>query len=292
MARSMTGFVHYRGEVVGKPCVVEISAVNHRFLDVSFRLPVEWSVTEGALRDIVRREVARGRVMVYVGIDKSRVQPEPVRVNYDAAGYYVEAAREMVRRFGVADGLSVDTLLQLPNVCTVETRGDNLEEVERSLCELLEGAVRELNAMRATEGAALAEDLSRSLGQLRADLGTVEAMRDRLQTAYAEKLRQRVREFGAEAGLTEERLAAEVALWVERADIAEELVRIRAHIEAAEELLRGNEPMGRTLNFLAQELHREVNTMGSKLRDIEASPILLRMKTEVERIREQVQNIE
>lgn len=292
MVRSMTGFGKATCEWNGDTIAIELSSVNHRFLDASLRLPFEWAALDAPLKDIVRKNLSRGKVNISISRKRTGGASTELKLDRDVALHYIKAAREVAELLDTKDSISLEGLLQCPGVLAPQETGDNLEEVLKLLGGALEDALGHLDAMRRTEGATLAEDLRERVACIGRAVERVEARVPSLNEAYATKLRTRVAELAADSSVTEERLAVEVALMAEKGDVTEELVRLRTHLAHADELFSQDEAVGRKLNFLSQEIQREINTLGSKVRDTDVVREVLEMKSELEKIREQIQNIE
>lgn len=292
MTRSMTGFGKASRSLDGEMVTVELSAVNHRYLDAVVSLPPSWLALEPAIKEQVRKQVARGKVRVLVARKRTGAARDSVRCDEDLARQYVEASRKLGHLLGALEPLSLDTLVQLEGVVFQEAPEEDLDAAHDVVAAALDEALGALNGMRDTEGAALAEELTLRVSLMREALATVEQRLPEVEQAYAARLRTRIDELGADANVTEERLAVELALAAEKGDVTEETVRFKTHLDHVFELLDGPEPAGRALNFLVQEIQREINTLGSKVRDTEVTREVLRMKAELEKFREQVQNIE
>ncbi len=288
----MTGFARYETTIGMESAVLEISSVNHRFLDLSFRLPSQWALLEPELRDIVKDFLSRGKVFVNVRYGKSLGNSPPVRLDQERARVYIEAARQLMHLMSSTESMSLDTLIALDGVIVPVEEETDLENTCTVLGEALKKAMAQLNETRAREGIALLTAIQEHLQSLERLIEKVEKRAPELLTLYDKKLRCRIAEINEEVGVKEERLAMEVAIMADRMDVTEELVRFKAHIDHAKDILAVEGPMGRDMNFLVQEMLREVNTLGSKLRDVEVSRDIIEMKTEIEKIREQVQNLE
>ncbi len=292
MTRSMTGFGRSTVERNGEIVTVELSAVNHRFLDCMFRMPSAWSLLEPGMREIVKGGVGRGKVTVSIRRDRPPSGRQRIRFDADVAQQYIEAARELAQRMNTTSALSLNTLAELEGVFYPEETREDIEDVRAVVQPALEEALNQFNAARESEGAALAADVAERLRVMREALAVIEERIPELEQAYSERLRVRVAELNTEAGLKEERIALEVAIMAEKTCVSEEVVRLKTHFEHAEELMASDGAVGRDLNFLTQEIQREVNTLGSKLRDIGVTREVLRIKSELEKLREQTQNIE
>ena len=288
----MTGFGKASRELDGDTVVVEVNAVNHRFLDVCMHLPAPWGAIEPAVKETVRKHVTRGRLNVWAMRKRQGGAGALVQFDSDVARQYVAAARGLAGLLGTTDSLSLDVLAQLEGVFYQEEPQEDLERVEAVIVDALDEALAALNRMRETEGQALAEELRQRIEMLRVALGNIEARLPEIEAMYLERLRTRLEDLEGAADVTEERLAVELALLAEKGDVTEEVVRLRTHMGHALELLDNDGPAGRELNFLIQELQREVHTLGAKVRDSDVALEVLRMKAELEKFREQTQNIE
>ena len=259
MARSMTGFGRGSGLVEGETVSVEVSAVNHRFLEPSFRLPYVWNGVEPALRNLLKKRVARGKVNI--SIRRERGPAGRTAFCYDAgvAKQYIAAARELAGLMSSTDGLSLNALMGMEGVFYPEETTQDLDVVKAELSVVFESALEQFNAAREAEGAVLLEDLAANVSEMRDALAVVEGELPSIAEAYEARLRTRLAELNAEVGLKEERIALEVAMMAEKTDVNEEVVRLKAHYAHVDELLSSNEPLGRELNFLAQEIQRAVD---------------------------------
>lgn len=292
MARSMTGFGKASIELDGELVSIEVSSVNHRFLDCTVRLPNCWSLLEPMLRETVKGRVERGKLNVYVSRKRGTETRQTVCFDPDVARQYVEASRQLANLMNTTEAISLNVVAQLEGVFYEEDRDDDIERVNAAIVKLLIGALEQLNTMREAEGASLVAELCGRIECMQAALGQIETQLPEATRRYEERLRARLRELNTETGLTEERLAIELAIMADKADVTEEIVRLKCHLSQALEHLHGAGAIGRELNFLAQEIQREANTLGSKLRDGDVGREVLRIKVELEKWREQVQNIE
>ncbi len=292
MVRSMTGFGKASCEYAGGTISIELSSVNHRYLDSSLRLPSEWSSLDPVLRDALKERLSRGKINVSVSRNRNSGDARQIRLDRDVADQYIRVAKELGDLLESTEPLSLQTLAQFENIFTYEEGEEDLDKAKEVLVKLLGDAVSHLDAMRETEGKALARDLSLRIGLIRESVQAIEERLPALNEVFAERLRARIEELGQDTGIAEERIAMEVALMAEKGDVTEEVVRLKSHLDHAEELLRSDEPVGRKLNFLSQEVQREINTLGAKVRDTDVIRQVLQMKSELERIREQIQNIE
>ena len=294
MIRSMTGYG--RAESTGARTIltVECKSVNHRHLDVSLKLPRVLAAFEADARRLIQASVQRGRVDVSTTVTTAEgTVLNPLTVNVAQAREYADAARRLSEALDLSDGPSLGWVMGQPGVLTREEQvALSADEAWPLLEKALAGALALMVERRETEGAALAQELT----GLRAVLtGHVDAVARRAPAAVerrAARLAERMHAMLDGAELDQARLAAEVAVWAERTDVSEELARLRAHLAQLAALLAGDEPVGRTLDFLIQEINREVNTIGSKADDLEISQAVIAAKATLEKMREQVQNIE
>jgi len=292
MIRSMTGFGRATGSLEGETFSIELSTVNHRFLESSFRLPPPWSALEPVLREVAKKHLSRGKLNVSVRRERGAYGKPHIVFDADVAQQYITASKGIAELMSSMDKMSLDTLVRLDGVFYQEESAEDLEAVEAAVGAALEEALTQLDKVRAAEGLALAEDVRNRIEAMREALAFIETRIPELAVAYEERLRERVKELNVDTGLSEERLAVEITLMADKADVNEEAVRLRAHFEHVESLLSSPEPIGRELNFLTQEIQREINTLGSKLRDLGVTREVMRVKSELEKLREQAQNIE
>ena len=292
MIRSMTGFGSAAGLWAGRTVTVEVKSVNSRFREVVARLPRLCACLEEAVKKQVAARLERGRVDLWVQLDDREPRPPAVRVDYELARTLAERLNELRERLDLAGTLTLDHLLTLGVVGREDEPAPDLEELKAVLEPLVGTAVEALVTMREAEGLNLGRDLARRLDLL-ADLNLkVKEAAAGAPEAFLARLTGRLAELGAGLTLDPVRLAQEAALLADRADITEEVVRLGSHLDGFRRLLDSPEPVGRRLDFLLQEMGREVNTMGSKAQDLGVTGLVLDMKAELEKLREQVQNIE
>jgi uncharacterized protein (TIGR00255 family) len=288
----MTGFGKAVCDLDGQQVAIELSAVNHRYLDCHVRTPSAWASLEPGILTVIRKHVARGKFNVTVSRKRGFSNNRSVQFDADAAQQYIEASKGLAQMLGTYETLPLNVLTSLEGVLFVEEAEEDLEEVRAAVAKALEDALGHLCGMRETEGAALTADVLHRIELMRESLARVEAQLPSLNERYETRLRQRIEDLVADANVLEERIALEVAVMAEKADVTEEVVRLKTHLNHMVELLDVTEPVGRKLDFMTQEVQREVNTLGVKTRDGDVTKEILAMKSEVEKIREQVQNIE
>ena len=289
---SMTGYG--RGVAVGGGyrVDVELSSVNRRQFEAIVNLPRDFSALEPRIQELLQRSIQRGRVTVRVDVQRSGpAQRAAVQVDEPLAGAYVQALRHAGRRLGLSGDLEVGMLLDLPGVVRFVAPADEVDSVAPVLERALARALRGLLAMRTREGAALRRDLEKRLGRLRRLRTQIEKRAPQAIAHHRQALRERLRQADVSAE-SDDRLLRELALFADRLDISEELVRLLSHLQQAETLLRATDAAGRPMDFLVQELFREINTIGSKAGDAAITRHAVDFKAELERLREQVQNVE
>ena len=289
--KSMTGYGRCQMAEDGREMAVEVKSVNHRFLDVSCRLPRHLSFLDDAVRKGVAARVSRGHVDVFVSYVNHRTDAREIRVDTVLATAYQGAVRELALALGKEESLPLADYVRLPDVLTVEERDED-QAVVRSLFErALDGALLELSAMREREGVAMRTDILEKTANIESIRDGIALRAPLVVEEYRAKLHQRITSL-LEGELDETRFATEVALFADRAAIDEELVRLVSHISQIRATVELAEPVGRKLDFLVQELNREVNTIGSKASDASIAQAVVQAKGEIEKLREQVQNVE
>ncbi|HUB05547.1 MAG TPA: YicC/YloC family endoribonuclease [Myxococcales bacterium] len=292
MARSMTGFGAGGATVGGERISVEIRAVNHKFCEVKARLPRELLSLEPGLIERIRARVTRGAIDVSVHHARGQGSAAVPRVDLGLAREYAAAFREMSSALGLTEPLSARTIFEAEGVVRLEERPADLAAAGQALGQAADQALEALVAMRAEEGRALACDLSQHLDRLRALVLQLRELAPSVRQEERERFLARVKELAAGQPVAPERLAQEVAIQAERADVEEELSRLESHLEQLRQMLASGEAVGRRMDFLIQEVHREINTVGSKSQSAPIATLVVDLKAEAERFREQVQNVE
>ena len=292
MVRSMTGYGRARSTLHGRDITVEVRSVNNRYLDCSIKMPRVYIFAEDAMKALVQKTVSRGKVDVFVTIDTVEAEGSVVRVDTALAGEYLQAIRVLKDQFGLPEDVTALSLARMPDVLTVTKAEEDLEAVSGDICSVLEEALAAYQAMRATEGEKLAADIAGRLDTIEALTGKVEERSPQTVAEYRQKLLDRMQEVLSSASIDESRILTEAAIFADKVAVDEETVRLRSHLSQLREMLRSDVPVGRKLDFLIQEVNRESNTIGSKCSDLEIARWVVELKAEVEKIREQVQNIE
>lgn len=291
MPRSMTGYGRCILARDGREVTLELKSVNHRFLDIAFRMPRSFAFLESELRARMAERLTRGHVDVFISYKNTRADARQVRLDGQLLNAYLTALRAGGSQAGLDDDLCLRDVLNMQDVLSVEEAEEDQEALSALVYDALDAALASLAQMRATEGAALQADVMARLERLETLSQEMDARAPEWLAEYREKLRARIDEI-CSAQLDETRLAQEVALTADRAAIDEETVRLRSHISQMRALLASDEPTGRKLDFLVQEMNREVNTTGSKSSDIRLTNLVVEAKSEIEKMREQIQNIE
>ncbi|MCF7847720.1 MAG: YicC family protein [Kiritimatiellales bacterium] len=290
--KSMTGFGEGRASAHGVRVAVELSSVNRKQLDVNVTLPRNLITLDAQVQELVRAEFSRGRVSGIVRMESAASSAGSVKVNRKLAAEYVDSIRAAAKKLGMEDNLGADTLLRIPGLVALEQDDLDANHVADVLGKAVAKALSGLSRMRAAEGRALEKDLRVRLAALEEMMKAIRTVAPGVVRSYREKLFQRLEKAGVADLAGDERIVREIALFADRCDIAEELTRLKSHIGQIRKLLHSAEPVGRTLDFLCQEMFREINTIGSKANELAITRQVVAFKTELERIREQVQNVE
>ena len=292
MIRSMTGYGRYQDTVDGMDITVEIKAVNHRYYEYSSRLPRAYGFLDDKLKAYLQGSISRGKVDVYVFIDTADAPGSRVTVNHSLVQGYLKALGEIAETYGLRNDVSVMSLARYPDLLTVHREAEDEEAVWAAVRTVADVALNRFLQMREKEGEKLQEDiLSRAAAILEA-VGQVEERSPQTVREHMDKVQARMRELLGTATVDEQRLLTEAALFADKIAVAEETVRLRSHISQLEHMLAGNEAVGRKLDFLVQEINREANTIGSKAQDVQLARVVVDIKAEIEKIREQIQDIE
>ena len=288
---SMTGYGRAARTEDGRSLTIELKSVNHRFLDLNFRMPRSFAFLEDAARKQIGQYLSRGHVDIFITYLNLREDSKMVRVDEGLVKAYMRALDQIRDETALADDRALSLIPRLPDALIVTEAPEDEEALRRLLADTLGQALDALNAMRRREGAAMRQDMLDKLDEIEEMTGRIEERYPETVTEYQKKLKQRVEELlGSE--MDEARLAQEVAIMADRAAVAEETVRLRSHIRQAREICDKDEPVGRSLDFIVQEMNREVNTVSSKSQDIPITQTVLSLKSAIEKLREQLQNVE
>lgn len=289
---SMTGYGSAKGSVEGQEIAVELKSVNNRYLDCSIRLPRNFLFAEDTVKQAVSAGVSRGKVDVFVSAQASQDSGTVVSVNEELARGYRDAVARIAETLGLECGLNAFSLARFPDVLTVERRELDKDKAAAALSDITAKAVEEFNAMREREGERLRRDMLGKLGTIEGLVSVVEERSPQTVKEYRERLEARLRDILADRSLDEQRVITEAAIFADRTAVDEETVRLRSHIAQFRTMLEEGSPIGRKMDFLVQEFNRESNTIGSKCSDTSLAKVVVDLKSEIEKIREQLQNVE
>lgn len=292
LIKSMTGYGRAVETVGDREFTVELRSVNNRYLDCSVKLPRALAFAEDAVRQRIKTLASRGKVDVFIACNSVAANAVQISLNRPILEGYLQAMRTMVQDYGVSDDISVSTLSRLPELYQMQRPEEDEEQVTADLLQVLERALIAFDAMRTAEGAAMEADLRRRIGTLFRQIAEIEAGSAQTVADYRARLEAKLREVLENTALDESRILTEAAIFADRVAVDEETVRLRSHLAQMEAMLDGGGPIGRKLDFLLQEMNRETNTIGSKCTDLRQTRIVVDMKAELEKIREQIQNIE
>lgn len=292
MIKSMTGFGRERAEFEQREVLVEIRSVNHRFYEFSARTPRAYGYLDEKLKSLLGGKITRGKVEVSVYLYNKEGVNANITVNRDIAHGYIDALREAAPEFALNDDLQLSNILRLPDLFTVVKTQENEEEVWEQVKQTAEKALERFIEMRETEGVKMRDDISSRLDYLENAVKIIEERSPKVTEAYRERLYAKICELVADRNIDESRILTEAAIFSEKTAVDEETVRLHSHIAQFRTLIESGEPVGRKLDFLVQEMNREVNTTGSKCSDLDITKLVVDMKSEIEKIREQIQNIE
>ena len=293
MIKSMTGYGRARKTLNKRDITIEVRSVNNRYLDCTVKMPRMYAFAEDAVKQLVQKSISRGKVDVFVTVDASAADVAKVTVNRELAAQYAAALSELASVCGpTAFKVTPDQLARFPEVLTVTKADEDLETVSADLCAVLEEALAAFHAMRSVEGEKLAEDIAGRLDAIERYTCQVEERSPQIVAEYRAKLTARMQEVLQSATVDPQRILTEAAIYADKVAVDEETVRLRSHVAQLRTMLESDEPMGRKMDFLIQEVNRESNTIGSKCSDVAIAQVVVGLKAEVEKMREQVQNVE
>lgn len=292
MIKSMTGYGSASGSAQGFNISVELKSVNNRFLDTSVRMPRSFMFAEDTVKSAVQRHISRGKVDVFVTVNSAGTDEVCVKVNEALLKGYVTAVKHIAEEYGLNDDVSAMSVARFPEVLTVEKADIDTEAVAAAIGELTELALEDFDKMRLREGEKLRDDVLSRLQTIDALVTTVERSAPETVKAYRSRLEQKMQEVLGTAGIDESRILAEAAIFADHIAVDEETVRLRSHMSQLRQMVEGSSPTGRKIDFLVQEFNREANTIGSKCQNSDIAHTVVDLKSEIEKIREQIQNIE
>ena len=292
MIKSMTGYGSAKGTSGKLEISVEIKSVNNRYLDSNIKLPRVFNLFEETLKAIIHEKISRGKVDVYISIDSSNSDDIEIKINQPLVKAYVTALRTIAWDNELSSDIRVADLTRFPDILQAEKREVDTEALCLDISAVLKNALSDLDAMRIREGEKLLSDMSERLDEIERLTALATEQSPKSVEEYRKKLEARMTEILQTTNIDEARILTEAALFADRVAISEETVRLRSHISQLREMLKSKEPVGRKIDFLVQEFNREANTIGAKGNDTEMSKIIVDLKAEIEKIREQAQNIE
>ena len=292
MIKSMTGYGSASGSVDGLEITVELKSVNNRYLDTSVRLPRSFMFAEDAVKAAVQSHISRGKVDVFVSVDSSSAGDMLVKVNEALLKGYLDALRHISEEYSLPNDVTALSVSRFPDVLSVEKKELDAEALTAEIRGITEEALRDFDAMRLREGEKLRDDVLQRLDTIDALVSAVEAEAPKTAAAYRARLEQKMAEVLGSTGIDENRILAEAAIFADHIAVDEETVRLRSHMSQLKTMIDGNSPTGRKIDFLIQEFNREANTIGSKCQNSDIAHVVVDLKSEIEKIREQIQNIE
>ena len=292
MIKSMTGFGRCEKVTPEYKISVEMKAVNHRYLDLTIKMPKKFNHFESGIRNLLKKDIQRGKVDIFVNFEDYTENKLCLKYNEALASEYMDCFRKMEERFGISNDIKVSVLARMPEVLAMEEVSEDEESIWQLLSQTTSEAVERFVESRITEGENLKRDLLEKLDYMLELVAYIEERSPKILAEYREKLEEKVRELLGTASIDETRIATEVTIFADKICVDEETVRLRSHINHTKSELLSGGSVGRKLDFIAQEMNREANTILSKANDLEVSDKAIALKTEIEKVREQIQNIE
>lgn len=292
MIKSMTGFGRCEVSEAERKFMVEMKSVNHRYLDVNIKMPKKLNFFEAAIRNLLKEYIQRGKVDIFITYEDFTENKVSIKYNADLAAEYMKYLRRMGEEFSLDDDIRVSTLSRYPEVFTMEEQNIDEEEIWKLLEKAIRGAAKCFVETRIQEGENLRNDLIKKLDGMYGHISYIEERSPQIIIEYKQKLEQKVRELLEDAKVDDNRLLMEVTLFADKVCVDEEIVRLKSHIQTTKETLQQGGGIGRKLDFIAQEMNREANTILSKANDLVISNRAIELKTDIEKVREQIQNIE
>lgn len=292
MTKSMTGYGRAQKIIGGRDILVEIRSVNHRYYEYSSRIPRAYGYIDEKIKALLKTSVSRGKVEVAVTINNIEAKESEISINKAVAEGYIKALRSVSGEMGLKDDLVLSKLIKLPEIFVVQKAPDNQEQIWADVSEVASEALQRFVEMRQTEGEKLESDIISKADLILKMVSQVEELSPLTVENYRNRLYQKISEVLEGKEIDEQRILTESAIFAEKIAVDEETVRLHSHISQLKDMFRSDEPVGRKLDFIVQEMNREVNTIGSKAQDLNITRIVVDMKAEIEKIREQIQNIE
>lgn len=292
MVKSMTGYGRAQKKIGALDVLVELRSVNHRYLDCNVRTPRMYNFLEDPIKKIITASLSRGKCDVYVTIDRSKAEEGQLSLNRGVLESTLSILDILIKEYGLPDDRTACVLARFPDVIGIEKETEDTESLIRDVSAIAQEAVNEFNFMRACEGERLQADILARMDTIEALVTQIEMISPKRVEEYRNRLRTHMEDVLYSAGIDEQRILQEAALYADRIAVDEETVRLRSHLKQLREMLKSEGAIGRKIDFLIQELNREANTIGSKSNDLDMTKMVVEMKSEIEKIREQAQNIE
>lgn len=292
MIKSMTGYGSAKGQAEGLEITVELKSVNNRYLDTSVRLPRSFIFAEDTVKSAVQAHISRGKVDVFVSVDSSAADDMVIKVNEPLLKSYVEAIRHISEEYSLVNDMTALNVSRFPDVLSVEKKDLDADAIAAAISTITEKALDDFDAMRLREGEKLRDDVLNRLDTIDALVRRVEEEAPNTVAEYRARLEQKMAEVLGTAGIDESRILSEAAVFADHIAVDEETVRLRSHMAQLKTMINGSSPTGRKIDFLIQEFNREANTIGSKCQNSDIAHVVVDLKSEIEKIREQIQNIE
>ncbi len=291
MIKSMTGYGRANVSKKERDYQIEIRSVNHRYLDLSIKMPRQLSYLEEIIKKEIAKKVKRGKIDVFITFENNSLEGRKIKINTELAKVYIDELKKLAKKEKILSDIQVTEISKYPDVLNIQNSQDD-EEIEKEVIEAIKMATEGLIQMRQIEGNKMAEDLLERLNKIQAKVNEISKLSTGLIEEYVVKLEERIKEILKNQQIDSSRLAQEVVIYADKCSIEEEVTRLNSHISQFKTLLNSNEAIGKKLDFIVQEMNRETNTIGSKANNLEITNGVIDMKTEIENIREQVQNIE
>lgn len=292
MVRSMTGYGRCETVVDGREISVEIKSVNHRYFEVGTRITRGYSFLEDKLKKYLQTKISRGKVDVFVTIGVSENEPAEVTVNHSLASGYINALREIAEKYGLPDDITASSVARYSDIFSVHKQAEDEEKLWNDVLPVVDSALSDFIAMRESEGERMKADVLSRAETIIKIVGEIEERSPQTVVEYKAKLTERINELLENSTVDEERIATEAAIFADKIAVDEETVRLRSHFAQMNDIMSNGGSIGRKLDFIVQEMNRETNTIGSKVTDAELAHKVVDIKAELEKIREQIQNIE
>ena len=291
MIKSMTGYGRENLSFDKREYQIEIKSVNHRYLDISVKLPRILSYIEETIKKEIASKVKRGKIDVFVTFENNSTEGKQIEINKDLAKIYIEELRDLAKKENISSNIEVTEITKYPDVLTIKNVDDD-EKITKEAIEVVKLATDALVEMRKVEGEKIAEDLLKRINEIEVKIEEISRLSTGLIEDYVVKLEGRIKELLKDQKIDKARLAEEVVIYADKCSVEEEITRLKSHISQFKNMLKSNEPCGKKLDFIIQEMNRETNTIGSKANNLDITNRVIDIKTEIENIREQVQNIE